>query len=58
MFRALITSSFARGFLGALAAVVLVIGVLLAIHLWSDHVALHTMLDYLNTHADKINKLP
>jgi len=51
----LLTSPFAKGFLGAIIAVALIA---LAIHLWSDHQALHVLVNYLNTHADKINKLP
>lgn len=47
-----------RALIPALWGAVGVLVVLLLIHLWSDHVALHTMLDYLNSHADKINKLP
>lgn len=53
--RSLLTSPFARGFAGAIVAAVVV---LLAIHAWSDHAALHIVVDFLNRHADKINTLP
>jgi hypothetical protein len=33
------------------------IGLLLR-HLWSDHVQLHQMIQYINLQAPKINKLP
>lgn len=35
-----------------------VAGALLLYHLWTDHLALHALVDYLNTNAAKINKLP
>lgn len=48
-----------RPFVIGFGAAVLGVGVmLLAIHLWSDHVALHVVVDFLNRNADKINKLP
>lgn len=56
--RRVLASPFVRGFLGALAGSC-VLGVLLVVyHLWTDHVALHAMLDYLNAHAAAINHLP
>lgn len=61
MYRALsdlLTSAFARGFLGALIAIVLVAIALLLYHLYTDHVAFHILLDYMNQHADQINQLP
>jgi len=48
-------SSLLIGFIGALAAIV---GFLTSVHLWSDHVALHVMLDFLNQHGEKIRMLP
>lgn len=46
--------SFLIGFGGAVVA-----GVLIAVgwHLWSDHAALHVIVEYLNVHAAKINEL-
>ncbi len=61
MFRALMglgIRPFWVGFLGVLAALAVLALVVLVIHLWSDHRALHVVVDYLNSHADKINKLP
>lgn len=43
--------TFTIGMLGVAAA-------LLLYHLWTDHLALHALIDYLNTNAAKINKLP
>lgn len=54
----LLANSFVRGFLGATLAIACLFAGLLVIHLWSDHLALHTLIDYLNAHAEKINKLP
>lgn len=56
--RRLVTSPFLIGFFGALAAAAIGLLVLLVIHLWSDHVALHVLINYLNQHAAAINKLP
>jgi hypothetical protein len=44
-----------KGILGGLLGVL--VG-LLAWHLYTDHVAFHTMLEFLNRNADKIQKLP
>ena len=49
------TSAFLKGLIGALLGGVVI---LVAVHLYADHVALHTMLTFLNTHAEKIVKLP
>lgn len=43
------------GFLGAVAGALLM---LMSIHAWSDHQALHVLVNYLNEHAEKINRLP
>lgn len=43
--------SFAYGFVGVLLA-------LLLYHAYTDHVALHTMLNFLNQHGEKIQRLP
>ena len=53
--RGLLTHPFWKGFLGALIAVLVA---LLGIHLYSDHVALHTLVTFLNQHAEQISKLP
>lgn len=44
-------TAFALGLAGVVTA-------LLLYHLWTDHVALHTVINYLNSNAAKINKLP
>lgn len=54
----LLASPFVRGFLGACAAVICLLAGLVIVHLWSDHQALHTLVNYLNANAIKINKLP
>jgi hypothetical protein len=52
--RSLLTSSFTKGFAGAIVA--LILG-LFVIHLWSDHVALHVIADFLNQHGAQIRGL-
>jgi hypothetical protein len=49
---------FWKGFIGAFLGSLIVGNVLLAIHLWSDHVAFHAIMNYLNQHAAAINALP
>ncbi len=44
--------------LGLLGGIVGIVLVLETIHLWSDHQALHVVVDYLNQHSAAINKLP
>lgn len=51
-------SPFLTGFLGAFCAALGIVIGLTIIHLWSDHVALHVMLDFLNQHGETISKLP
>jgi len=58
MLNRLRTSPFVKGFLGAIAAIALLLLSLLAIHLWSDHTALHVVVDFLNQHGERISKLP
>lgn len=51
-------TGFLWGFAGMLTAVAGVVAILVVYHLWSDHRALHVVVDFLNQHAGKINKLP
>ena len=51
----LLSAPFVRGILGGVLGLALA---LLTWHIWTDHRAFHVMLDYLNTHAATINKLP
>ena len=53
--RSLLTGPFARGLVGAVAGGLLLLS---AVHLWSDHIALHVLVDYMNRNAPKINALP
>lgn len=53
--RSLLSSTTAKGVIGGLIGVA--IG-LLCWHAYTDHVAFHTMLDFLNRNAEKITKLP
>lgn len=46
---------YVKGFVGAIAGVVLVLLILTA---WNDHVALQQLAAYINQVAPKINKLP
>jgi len=46
---------FFTGVIGACLGVVLV---LLVIHLWSDHVAFHALVNFINANGAKIQKLP
>lgn len=45
------SSGFLKGLIGAVVGTAVA---LLTWHLYTDHVALHTMLTFLNTHAQKI----
>jgi len=58
MYRVLAAPEFWKGFLGVVVAVAVAALTLGVWHLWSDHHALHVVIDYLNTHAAAINKLP
>lgn len=51
-------AGFVYGFLGMLTACVIVVSLLFGYHLWTDHRALHVMLDFLNQHAEQIRKVP
>jgi len=50
-----LTSPTAKGIVGGVLGVVFG---LLAWHVYTDHVAFHTMVDFLNRNAEKIQKLP
>lgn len=52
--RSILGAPAVKGIAGGLAGVV--VG-LLVWHLYTDHVAFHLLLDYLNTHAAAINNL-
>lgn len=56
--RRLLASPYVKGFLGALTLVSMLSSILFAYHLYTDHTALHVLIDYLNQHAAQINKLP
>ncbi len=47
-----------RGLAGSLVGSLVIVMLLVVYHLWSDHQAFHVMLNYLNDHAAKINRLP
>lgn len=52
--RSLLTSPLTKGVLGGILGVV--VG-LVAWHAYTDHVAFHTIVDYLNQHSGAINRL-
>jgi hypothetical protein len=56
--RRLLASPFVRGVLGAAVTFVCAALGLALVHLWTDHLAFHTVLDFLNQHAAKIRALP
>lgn len=51
-------SAFWRGFVGSATLVLIVLAGLALWHLYTDHLAFHTVLNYLQQHAAAINKLP
>lgn len=53
--RGLLNAPAIRGLLGGVGGVILG---LLAWHLYTDHLAFHAVLDFVNRNADKIAKLP
>lgn len=56
--RSLLVSPFAKGFYGALAASAFLTAALISYHLYTDHLAFHALLAYVEAHAAQINALP
>ena len=48
-------SPIAKGFLGAVVGMAVV---LVGLHLYQDHLAFHAVLNFVNSNAQKIQKLP